>query len=270
MPATIVPAVNHWPDPACARAFWGQQELPGYRQLLADTTAWLEPRPGQRWLDLGCGSGQLTQTLWLESGGRLAEIVGLDCAAVHARAFRELDASLEPAPQGRIRFVHSDFSTGLAAWPDGRFDGAVSGMAIQYAESYSEEHGGWTTAAYDRLLAEIHRVLRPGGAFVFSVNVPEPAWERLALGTLTGVFRARRPTRYLQKAWRMWRYGRWLKQEARRGRFHYLPCPVVVGKLAAAGFVAIEHQLSYSGLAYLLRCRKPAEVYRWDGADSHS
>src|SRR5215470_6093405 len=73
------PAVarNHWPDSACARAFWGQQELPPYRRLLADTTAWLDPRPGERWLDLGCGSGQLTRAIWEKSGGRVSEIVAL-------------------------------------------------------------------------------------------------------------------------------------------------------------------------------------------------
>ena len=30
MPAT--PAVNYWPDNKCAKAFWGQHELPPYRE----------------------------------------------------------------------------------------------------------------------------------------------------------------------------------------------------------------------------------------------
>jgi len=36
---TAAPPPNYWPDTRCARAFWRQQELPPYRQLLADTTA---------------------------------------------------------------------------------------------------------------------------------------------------------------------------------------------------------------------------------------
>lgn len=44
-----------------ARVFWGgQQTLPAYKELLRDTVTWLDPWPGQRWLDLGCGRGQLT------------------------------------------------------------------------------------------------------------------------------------------------------------------------------------------------------------------
>ena len=55
----------------------------------------------------------------------------------------------------------------------------------------------------------------------------------------------------------MWRYGAWLKREARQGRFHYLPLPTVVGKLKDIGFVDIEHRMTFAGQAYLIRCRKP-------------
>jgi ubiquinone/menaquinone biosynthesis C-methylase UbiE len=226
--------------------------------LLADTAAWLEPRAGQRWLDLGCGCGQLTQALWLKSGGTLAEVVGLDCAAANEKAFHKLRAAVRPTPAAdQIRFLHADFSAGLAAFEGARFDGVVSGLAIQYAESFSDERGCWTTDAYDHLLTEVHRVLRRGGWFVFSVNVPEPAWGKVALRSLTEIFRTRQPGRYVKNAWRMWRYGSWLTREARRGRFHYLPLEEICPRLAGAGFVAVEHRFSYVGQAYLIRCRKP-------------
>jgi SAM-dependent methyltransferase len=258
MPTATVPAVNHWHDDRCARAFWGQQDAPPYRRLLADTTAWLDPRPGERWLDLGCGCGQLTQALWTKAEGRLRQIVGLDCAAANEAAFGKLRAAVRP-PAGpeQIRFVCADFSDGLASWEKKSFDGAVSGLAIQYAESYSEEQGRWTTEAYEHLLREIYRVLRPGGRFVFSVNVPEPAWGKVALRSLHGVFQMRQPGRFLKRAWRMMRYGAWLKEEARRGRFHFLPWDAIEVRLTAAGFTACEHRLSYAGQAYVIRCRRP-------------
>src|SRR5262249_46391061 len=154
----------------------------------------------------------------------------------------------------------ADFSAGLGSYPDASFDGAASGLAIQYAESYSHERGAWTSEAYDRLLAEVCRVLRPGGRFVFSVNVPEPAWLKVALYGVPGFFRTRQPGRYLKNSFRMLRYGSWLKREARRGRFHYLPHEQVAEKLRAAGFGAVEHRLSFAGQAYVFRCRRPATV----------
>jgi ubiquinone/menaquinone biosynthesis C-methylase UbiE len=258
MPSTPAAAVNYWPRSSCARAFWSQRELPPYRRLLRDTAAWLDPRPGQRWLDLGCGSGQLTRALWEKSGGTLAQVIALDCAAHNEHAIaRARAASHPPAGDNELRFVHADFSDGLASCPDASFDGVVSGLAIQYAESYSPERGCWTSDAYDHLLREVRRVLRPGGAFVFSVNLPEPAWSKVALYGISGFFRSRHPLRFVKNSLRMLRYGSWLKREARRGRFHYLPAPVVAAKLTGTGFQDVEHRVSFAGQAVVFRCRRP-------------
>jgi SAM-dependent methyltransferase len=251
-------ARNYWPESKCARAFWHQHELPSYRELLGHTVAWMEPRPNERWLDLGCGGGQLSKALWQVSSGRVTEIIGIDCAAANADAFKKLRCSLTPRPnEHQLRFVTGNFSHGLCSWSEGSFDGVVSGLAIQYAEAFSEETGSWTCAAYDRVLADVFRLLKPGGRFVFSVNVPEPSWGRVALISLKDTFKARRPLKYLQRAWRMWRYGGWLKREARRNRFHYLPLPVILEKLKAIGYVNIENRLSYAEQAYLFRAWKP-------------
>jgi ubiquinone/menaquinone biosynthesis C-methylase UbiE len=255
----VLPAArNHWPDAKCAKAFWSQQEVRPYRRLLADTLDWCAPAAGERWLDLGCGSGPLTRGLWERSGGAVAEVVGLDCAAVNERAYARLRAELTPAPGDRVRFARHDFSGGLGVLPDRSFDHAVSGLSISYAESYSEAEGRWTTAAYDRVLAEVFRVLKPGGRFVFSVNVPEPAWWRVAAGSLGAVVASGRPLRFLRRSARMLRYGAWLKREARAGRFHYLPAAEVARKLAAVGFAGVDHRVSYAGQAFVFRAVKPA------------
>jgi ubiquinone/menaquinone biosynthesis C-methylase UbiE len=248
---------NHWPDAKCARAFWSQQEVRPYRRLLADTVAWAAPAAGETWLDLGCGSGPLTRAIWERTGGSVAGVVGLDCAAVNEQAYARLRATLAPPPPGdRVRFVCHDFSDGLGLFPDGAFDHAVSGLSITYAESYSEAEGRWTTDAYDTILSEVRRVIRPGGRFVFSANVPEPSWLRVAATSLGSVFGSERPLRFLKRSLRMLRYGSWLKREARAGRFHYLPAEVVTAKLRAAGFEHIEHRLSFARQAYIFRCYK--------------
>ena len=256
---SVRPAVrNHWPDAKCARAFWSQQEVPPYRRLLADTIEWAAPAAGETWLDLGCGGGALTRAIWERTDGSVAGVVGLDCAAVNEQAYETLRGSLTPPPGDQVRFVCHDFSRGLGLFPDDTFDHAVSGLSITYAESYSEAEGRWTTDAYDTILAEVCRVIRPGGRFVFSANVPEPSWLKVGLGSFGALVGSRRPLRFLKRSWRMLRYGAWLKREARTGRFHYLPADVVTAKLLAAGFDHIEHRLSYAGQAYIFRCYKTA------------
>jgi SAM-dependent methyltransferase len=249
---------NHWLDPRCAKAFWGQHDLPCFQRLVADTLDWAAPAAGERWLDLGCGGGALTRALWERSGGRVGAVVGVDCAAVNEERYARLSCELGERPGERVRFVCHDFSGGLDVFDDGEFDHAVSGLSISYAQCWDEARGSWTTAAYDRVLAEVARVLRPGGRFVFSVNTPEPSWGRVSLHSLGAVFSSGRPLQFLKRSWRMIGYGAWLKQEARRGRFHYLPHREVAERLARAGFVEIAHRLSYADQACVFRARKSA------------
>jgi SAM-dependent methyltransferase len=183
--------------------------------------------------------------------------VGLDWAAENERAYRHLRETLSPAPPERIQFVHHNFSSGLGFLPNASFNHAISGLSISYAESFDEDAGQWTTAAYDRLLAEVRRVLRPGGKFVFSVNVPEPSWARVAWRSFPGLFRSGHLLRSLKQAGRMLRYGSWLKQQARLGRFHYLPAAEVTHRLSEAGFRSIAHRLSYCNQAFIFRAINP-------------
>ncbi|WP_238537753.1 class I SAM-dependent methyltransferase, partial [Zavarzinella formosa] len=189
--------------------------------------------------------------------GQVAEVVGVDCAAVNVRPYEDLRASLVANPD-RLRFVCHDFSAGLGLFEHGRFDHAVSGLSISYAESWDQERREWTQTAYDRILAEVGRVLRPGGRFVFSVNVPSPSWSRVGLSSARSLITTTGTMRFLKKSWRMIRYGAWLKREARAGRFHYLPHAEVTTKLQAAGFTNIEHRVTYAGQAYLFRALSPS------------
>src|SRR5947209_8173602 len=203
---------NHWFDDSCARAFWDQRRALPYRELLRDTAAWLEPRPGESWLDLGCGGGQLSAQLWQLSGGRLARIVASDCAAANAEAIERLRRKLTPPPTPeQFVFRVGDFSAGLPDLATASFDGIVSGLALSYAESRDPVTGHYNDASFTRLLTEVQRVLKPTGRLVFSINVPEPNFWAIFWRSLRPGVRVAHAGRLLRNIWKMQRYGRWLK-----------------------------------------------------------
>jgi trans-aconitate methyltransferase len=105
--------------------------------LGADILAWLDPKPGERVLDLGCGDGVLTARI-AEAG---AEVIGVDEseAQVMAAVNRGIDA--------RVVDAH--------AMPFEReFDAVFSNAALHWMARPRE------------VLAEIHRALETGGRFV--------------------------------------------------------------------------------------------------------
>ena len=98
----------------------------------------LDPQPGERILDLGCGDGALTEKL-VAAG---CTVVGVDGSAdmVQAAAKRGLDARVMDA-------YHLNFSN--------EFDAVFSNAALH-----------WMSADPDAVIQGVRRALKPGGRFV--------------------------------------------------------------------------------------------------------
>jgi trans-aconitate methyltransferase len=108
-------------------------------RLAADLVDLLGPRPGERVLDLGCGTGTLTA----EIARRGATVVGVDASAEMIEAARQR----EPA----LRFEVGD---GEALTSAGEFDAVFSNAALH-----------WMPRA-TAVAAGVARSLRPEGRFV--------------------------------------------------------------------------------------------------------
>jgi SAM-dependent methyltransferase len=107
------------------------------RLVAREFTRWLDRPPGSRWLDVGCGTGELTRSVQTEAAP--GQVVGLDPAMPFVRS----------AALGTPAVLVAD----AAALPlrDARFDAVVSGLVLNFVPDKAVA------------LAEMHRVARPGG-----------------------------------------------------------------------------------------------------------
>jgi len=106
--------------------------------LAGGVLEWLAAQPGERILDLGCGDGQLTQRIAATG----AVVVGVDAspemvASTRSRGIEAEEAAAESLP-----------------YPDAVFDAVFSNAALHWVRGQ------------DAMMAEVHRVLKPGGRFV--------------------------------------------------------------------------------------------------------
>ncbi len=129
-----------------------------HRHWKRQAVAWLRPRPGQRLLDLCCGTGDLALTLAekVRPGG---VVLGLDAA----RAPLQVASSRAAArPWLTLHWQQGDAqATGLA---DASQDGAVMAYGLR------------NVADPAMALRELRRLLRPGArAAVLDFNRPDPA-----------------------------------------------------------------------------------------------
>jgi len=127
-----------------------------HRMWKRQAIAWLQPAPGQRLLDLCCGTGDLALVLaeGVRPGGR---VLGLDAAAAPLERARR---RARRQPWLPLEFRQRDaLATGLEA---GWADGAVMAYGLR---NLNDPAGA---------LAELRRLLRPGGrAAILDFNRPE-------------------------------------------------------------------------------------------------
>jgi len=134
-----------------------------WRQLIVD---WLDPRPGERIIDICCGTGTLSIML----GDRLTgegEVMGIDLAPKLLNLARK-----KQRPEG-VTFLRSDAQA--IPFSRGHFDkGIICGALHEMPHDVRQ-----------KVLAEAQRVIKPNGRMVFvEHNNPKRKWKRSLFGFL--------------------------------------------------------------------------------------
>ena len=129
------------------------------------------PRPGERVVDVGCGPGFLARAIG-EAVGPAGAVRAVDISEPLLAVARQHCAGLPWVDVTRCD------AAGLA-FPDGHFDAAISTQVLEYV------------AQVDVALAEMHRVLRPGGrAIVVETDWDSVVWHSRDRGRMERILLA--------------------------------------------------------------------------------
>lgn len=131
------------------------EQTPWTRLRLAAVRDLVEPRPGERVLDLGCAAGAVSH--FLASKG--CEVVGVDSEPL------ALETARAHFPD--LRFEQADVAA--LPFPDASFDKAVAADLVEHLDDDT----------FAGMLAETTRVLVPGGTLGLYTPNPEHLIERL-------------------------------------------------------------------------------------------
>jgi SAM-dependent methyltransferase len=115
------------------------------RETLEALVELADPRPGERWLEAACGPGVVTRAL----APRAGSVHGVDLTPAMVELARREAAALE-----NVTFSVGD-ATALEE-PDGAYDGALARFTLHHVPVPA------------RLVEEMARVVRPGGAVVLA------------------------------------------------------------------------------------------------------
>jgi SAM-dependent methyltransferase len=141
-----------------AVGFLAERARGGYGAVVQAFMHEVAPMAGERVLEVGCGSGEVTRILARYAGGS-EPIIGVD---VNRYLLREA-ASLAPcqALAERVRFEEGNAES--LPFPDASFDVTVSCTVMEEVNA-------------DRMLAEMLRVTRPGGRIGVMVRATDVRW----------------------------------------------------------------------------------------------
>ena len=131
---------------------WWRRTARTFQDILA--------QPNARVLDLCCGTGDMTFALRRQAGNS-AQILGADFShAMLQRALQKSRRSSQNARQSAPAWIEADALT--LPFPDAHFDLVTSAFGFRNLANYEEG------------LAELHRILRPGGQLgILECNQPE-------------------------------------------------------------------------------------------------
>lgn len=189
----------------------------------------IDPKPGQVWLDAGCGPAKMSEYVWEKSNHGVKKIIGLDII-------------LWPAMKTAKKIPVMELKYGNLGerldFPDNTFDGIVSNLVVSYITEFEGAKG---KDGIQKVFEEFARVLKPGGQLVWSTIIKNLHCEITFACAIPGVIASLKENpEIFGTAIYLYRYGKKLEENGKKGIYTLLSTSEWNDMLIKAGFVNLE------------------------------
>lgn len=138
-----------------------EKALP-YANLSKTISNFLDPKKGDNWLDVGCGPLKMSELIYKKSEGKIFNIEAIDVVLKPAR--EKIEKLAKEGIFLPVSLKHQSI-TDLLPYPDNYFDGIAANLVLPYVTDFMGQKG---RKAFEGILREMYRILRPGGHIIWS------------------------------------------------------------------------------------------------------
>jgi len=218
-----------------------------YRDLIKTMKSFIEPRPGEIWLDAGCGPAKMSELIWEKSEGKVKKIYGVD---IVLSAAREKLAQLGNSIPLELKYVNLGERLPFS---DNSFDGIISNNVLSYVIEFEGSRGKEGMLC---LFKELNRVLRPGGQLIWSTPEPKMHSEIAFISSIPDIIRERRNLPSLSIAIQLLRLGLEVKKKSKAGIYTFLT-PKEWNEVLEEGFVSLTWKFVFTHQLWVNKSIKP-------------
>jgi len=133
-----------------------------YYRLTKAVKSLLDPKPGDNWLDVGCGPLGMSELICQKCNGKVANIEAIDVVLKPAK--EKLEKLAKQSIDLPVSLKHQSI-TDLLPYPDNYFDGIAANLVLPYVTDFMGQKG---KEALEGVLREMFRILKPGGHMVWT------------------------------------------------------------------------------------------------------
>ncbi|MBU2575914.1 class I SAM-dependent methyltransferase [Patescibacteria group bacterium] len=237
--------------------FWGPkygsiypalEESEPYQKLLAQIEEFVDPIQGEKWVDLGTGSGALIDIIWNKSKGQISQLVALDLTDVMLEHLKRRLPFLKPEPrEGQIKLIKHDLSKRLP-FEDEEFDGVTASLVLTYIENHEGQKG---IEALKALFSEVNRILKTHAQFVWTTPKYKVNFTKVFLASWKAILNPKK-LKNLYYGPAILRYALKIQKKGKKGDYQFLPEEQFIKILENAGFenIKVEHSFAKQAIVF--------------------